>query len=57
VVALAIGTVELTSLATAGSRTGLDFGALGYGVVGLFVVVWLTAVYVGRPRAARKRAD
>jgi high-affinity nickel-transport protein len=53
-VALTIGTFELASVATAGSTSGVDFGALGYGVVGLFVVVWLAAVAAGRSRAGRR---
>ena len=55
-VALAIGTIELSSLTTTGGGVGLDFGALGYGVVGLFVVVWLTTVVVTRARGGRQAA-
>ena len=54
-VALLIGTVELLQvfaqrLAWDGSffsfLAGLDFGAVGYGVVGLFVVTWVASVVV-----------
>jgi high-affinity nickel-transport protein len=47
-VALSIGAIELASLSTAGRGTGVDFGALGYAVVGLFIVVWFTAVIISR---------
>jgi high-affinity nickel-transport protein len=56
-VALTIGASELASVATAGSASGVDVGALGYGVVGLFVVVWLTAVAAGRSHAGRRAGD
>ncbi|HEY0388110.1 MAG TPA: HoxN/HupN/NixA family nickel/cobalt transporter [Gaiellales bacterium] len=55
VVALAIGTVELLQVLSArfafsgGFWTwlnGLDFGTLGYGIVGLFVLMWATSVAV-----------
>jgi high-affinity nickel-transport protein len=54
-VALAIGTVELlqvlaTKLALGGPfwtwLENLDFGQLGYGVVGLFVVTWLVSIAI-----------
>jgi high-affinity nickel-transport protein len=56
-VALIIGTVELLSLlATEFNLTGglwdwvstVDLNALGYGIVGLFVVTWIVAVAVWR---------
>jgi high-affinity nickel-transport protein len=55
VVALAVGTVELLQVmsqrfALSGGfwswLDGLDFGTLGYGIVGLFVVMWATSVAV-----------
>lgn len=52
-VALAIGTIQLASLATAGSGTGVDFGTLGYGAVGLFIVIWLVAVLASRSHGAK----
>ena len=50
-VALTVGTIELSSLAATGNSTGLDLGNLGYGVVGLFVIVWLASAYLTRERA------
>jgi nickel/cobalt transporter (NiCoT) family protein len=59
-VALLIGTVELLQVAAAkldlhtgfwGFLTGLDFGTLGYGIVGLFVLTW--AVSIGVWKASR----
>jgi high-affinity nickel-transport protein len=52
-VALAIGTVEL--LQVLGFLNGLDFGQLGYGVVGLFVVTWATSVLVWKVRRLEER--
>src|SRR6266516_488717 len=54
-VALVIGTVELLQVASAklGLDTGfwaflhgLDFGTLGYGIVGLFVLTWAVSAVV-----------
>src|ERR687887_563712 len=52
-VALAIGTVEL--LQVLGFLNGLDFGKLGYGVVGLFVATWATSVLVWKVRRLEER--
>src|ERR687887_290029 len=52
-VALAIGTVEL--LQVLGFLSGLDFGKLGYGVVGLFVATWATSVLVWKVRRLEER--
>jgi nickel/cobalt transporter (NiCoT) family protein len=55
VVALAIGTIELlqvlsTRLALSGAfwdwLNNLDFGTLGYAIVGLFIVMWATSVSI-----------
>ena len=52
-VALAIGTVEL--LQVLGFLSGLDFGKLGYGVVGLFVATWAASVLVWKVRRLEER--
>src|ERR671932_525297 len=52
-VALVIGTVEL--LQVLGFLSGVDFGRLGYGVVGLFVVTWATSVLVWKVRRLEER--
>ncbi|HJQ74888.1 MAG TPA: HoxN/HupN/NixA family nickel/cobalt transporter [Gaiellaceae bacterium] len=52
-VALAIGTVEL--LQVLGFLGGLDFGKLGYGVVGLFVVTWAASVLLWKVRRLEER--
>jgi nickel/cobalt transporter (NiCoT) family protein len=52
-VALVIGTVEL--LQVVGFLDGLDFGKLGYGVVGLFVATWATSVLVWKVRRLEER--
>ncbi len=63
-VALIIGTVELGQVLS--SRLGftggfwgwlqtLDFGTLGYGIVGLFLAGWLTAVLIWRWRGIEQR--
>ena len=52
-VALAIGTVEL--LQVLGFLQGLDFGQLGYGIVGLFVATWATSVLVWKVRRLEER--
>jgi high-affinity nickel-transport protein len=63
-VALVIGTVELgqvlsSHLGWTGGfwawLRGLDFGTLGYAIVGLFVVTWLLAVAVWRWRRLEER--
>ncbi|TML61247.1 MAG: HoxN/HupN/NixA family nickel/cobalt transporter [Actinobacteria bacterium] len=52
-VALVIGTVEL--LQVLGFLNGLDFGQLGYGVVGLFVATWAASVLVWKVRRLEER--
>ena len=52
-VALAIGTVEL--LQVLGFLNGVDFGKLGYGVVGLFVATWAGSVVVWKVRRLEER--
>ena len=52
-VALAIGTVEL--LQVLGVLQGVDFGRLGYGVVGLFVVTWAASVLLWKVRRLEER--
>jgi high-affinity nickel-transport protein len=63
-VALAIGTVELlqvlaTKLALGGPfwswLQNLDFGKLGYVVVGLFVITWLVSVAIWKGRRIEER--
>ncbi len=63
-VALAIGTIELLQvLATKldlttgffGWLQGLDFGSIGYGVVGLFVVTWAASVVIWKKRRIEER--
>ena len=64
VVALVIGTIELAQVLssslgwTGGFWTwlhGLDFGTLGYGIVGLFAATWLVAIVVWRVRRLEDR--
>jgi nickel/cobalt transporter (NiCoT) family protein len=64
VVALAVGTVELlqvlsTKLALSGGRwdtlNNLDFETLGYGIVGLFLVMWATSVAIWKLRRIEDR--
>ena len=52
-VALTIGAIELSSLAANGNSSGIDLGNVGYGVVGVFVIVWLASAYIARPRPGR----
>jgi high-affinity nickel-transport protein len=63
-VALLIGTVELLQvlaerLAWDGGFVSplarLDFGAVGYGVVGLFVLVWIASVVVWKAGRIEQR--
>jgi high-affinity nickel-transport protein len=63
-VALAVGSIELLQvLATEldltggvfGWLRGLDFGSLGYGVVGLFFVTWAVSVAVWKKRRIEER--
>jgi high-affinity nickel-transport protein len=63
-VALLIGTIELLQVASAKlgwdngfSRflAGLDFGLLGYGIVGLFVLTWAASAAVWRTRGLERR--
>jgi nickel/cobalt transporter (NiCoT) family protein len=53
VVALAIGTVEL--LQVLGTARGLDFGKLGYGIVGLFVLTWAVSAGVWKVSRIEER--
>ena len=53
-VALLIGMVELVQVAT-GRLGGLDFGKLGYVVVGLFVVTWLTSLLLWKTQRIEER--
>jgi high-affinity nickel-transport protein len=56
VVALTIGTIELAQVAGVSSRLdGLDFGLLGYGLVGLFVVTWLVSALVWKTARIEER--
>jgi nickel/cobalt transporter (NiCoT) family protein len=60
VVALAIGTIELaqvlaTKLDVWTGLQGLDFGKLGYLLVGLFVVTWLVSVTVWKTARIEER--
>jgi len=69
VAALLIGLVELMQVLSSRLElsagfwswlNGLDFGVLGYGLVGLFVVTWALAVVVwkaGRIEQRYARAD
>ncbi len=63
-VALAIGTVELLQVLARrlgldggfwGWLAGLDFGTLGYGVVGLFVATWAVSALVWKARRIEER--
>ncbi len=63
-VALAIGSVELLQVLTTrlslndgfwGWLNDLDFGTLGYGVVGLFVATWIVSVAVWKLRRIEER--
>jgi high-affinity nickel-transport protein len=63
-VALVIGTVELLQVLTAklgldtgvwASLDGLDFGTLGYGIVGLFVLTWAVSALVWKTRRIEER--
>jgi high-affinity nickel-transport protein len=64
VAALAIGVVELMQVASARLRletgfwswlNGLDFGELGYGLVGLFAVTWAGSVLVWKAGRIERR--
>jgi nickel/cobalt transporter (NiCoT) family protein len=63
-VALLIGTVELLQVAAAkldletgfwAFLNGLDFGTLGYGIVGLFVLTWTVSVLVWKASRIEQR--
>jgi len=63
-VALLIGSIELLQVASAKlglddgfSRflAGLDFGLVGYGIVGLFVLTWAVSALVWRTRRIERR--
>ena len=63
-VALVIGTVELLQVVSAkldlstgfwGFLNHLDFGNLGYGIVGLFVLTWAVSVFVWKTRRIEER--
>jgi high-affinity nickel-transport protein len=52
-VAFGVGTVELLSVLGAGA--GIDLNAVGYGIVGLFVVTWAVAAAVWRLAGIERR--
>jgi high-affinity nickel-transport protein len=63
-VALLIGTIELLQVAATklslesgfwAFLTGLDFGRLGYGIVGLFVLTWVVSLAVWKLRRIEER--
>jgi high-affinity nickel-transport protein len=63
-VALLIGTIELLQVASAkfGLEDGfwsflnsIDFGTLGYAIVGLFVLTWATSIVLWRVRRIEER--
>jgi nickel/cobalt transporter (NiCoT) family protein len=63
-VALLIGTIELLQVAATklslesgfwAFLTGLDFGKLGYGIVGLFVLTWVVSLAVWKLRRIEER--
>ena len=63
-VALVIGSVELLQVFSARLRLSggfwkwlgaLDFGVLGYGIVGLFVLTWLVSVLIWKTRRIEER--
>ena len=64
VVALVIGTVELLQVAATKLQlessfwtwlAALDFGQLGYGIVGLFVLTWAASVVLWKTRRIEER--
>ncbi|HUJ55197.1 MAG TPA: HoxN/HupN/NixA family nickel/cobalt transporter [Gaiellaceae bacterium] len=63
-VALVIGTIELLQVVAAklhlgggvwGFVAGLDFGTIGYGIVGLFVLTWAASIALWRARRIEQR--
>jgi high-affinity nickel-transport protein len=52
-VALGVGGIEL--LQVAARTTWLDFGTLGYGIVGLFVLTWVVSGVVWKTRRIEER--
>jgi high-affinity nickel-transport protein len=55
-VALVIGTVEILQLLSVSSWVdGLDFGTLGYGIVGLFVLTWVLSFTIWKVRRIEER--
>ena len=63
-VALLIGTIELLQVASAkfgledgfwGFLNNIDFGTLGYAIVGLFVLTWATSIVLWRVRRIEER--
>jgi len=63
-VALAIGTVELLQVFATkfglddgfwGWLQNLDFGTIGYAVVGIFVVTWLLSILIWKVRRIEER--
>jgi high-affinity nickel-transport protein len=59
-VALVIGTIELLQVLSAkfafwGGLAALDFGKLGYGIVGLFALTWAGSVLIWKTRRIEER--
>jgi nickel/cobalt transporter (NiCoT) family protein len=54
-VALGIGTIELLQVLSVSWFDGLDFGTLGYGIVGLFVLTWAGSVVIWKTRRIEER--
>jgi len=52
-VALGIGGIEL--LQVAARTTWLDFGTLGYGIVGMFVLTWVVSGVIWKTRRIEER--
>jgi high-affinity nickel-transport protein len=55
VIALGVGSVELLQVLGAPGAATLDFNALGYGIVGLFVVTWATSAVVWKAGRVEER--
>jgi high-affinity nickel-transport protein len=63
-VALAVGTVELLQVLSDrfglqggfwSVLGGLDFGTIGYGIVGLFILTWAISIFVWKARRIEQR--